>query len=164
MALDELPTQKLSIHSLEGSRTVVTAMFNPKEVSIDKSVPWAKQPTSRGDKPSLEFWSADGSLMSFELMFDTFETGANVHTSFVANLLKLSMVQDPDSAEDKKRPPRVAVRWGTGKLPEFEGVIESVSVKYTMFLPDGTPVRATCRVAVREASRLAVGKPGSAVV
>jgi hypothetical protein len=159
MAPDELPTQKLSIHSLEGSRTVVTAMFNPKEIGIDKSVPWSKQATSRGDKPSLEFWSADGSLMSFELMFDTFESGTNVHTAFVANLLKLATVQDPDGAEDKKRPPRVAVRWGTGTLPEFEGVIESVSVKYTMFLPDGTPVRATCRVAVREASRLAVIKP-----
>jgi len=35
-------------------------------------------------------------------------------------------------------------------------VIESLSTNYTMFLPDGTPVRATCRVMVREASHLAV--------
>ena len=68
-------------------------------------------------------------------------------------------MQDPNGAEDKKRPPKVGVRWGVGKLPEFQGVIESVATKYTMFLPDGTPVRATCRVTIREASHLSVSKP-----
>ena len=58
MAPEELPTQRLAIHSLEGSRIIVTAMFNPKDISIDKSVPWAKQGSSRGDKPALAFWSA----------------------------------------------------------------------------------------------------------
>ena len=159
MAPEELPTQRLAIHSLQGSRIIVTAMFNPKEISIDKSVPWAKQGSSRGDKPALAFWSADGSVMSFELMFDTFESRADVHAAFVANLVKLAMVQDPDGAEDRKRPPKVAVRWGGTKLPDFEGVIESISTKYTMFLPDGTPVRATCRLAIREAGRVAVVKP-----
>jgi hypothetical protein len=52
----------------------------------------------------------------------------------------------------------VVVKWPGGKLPEFQGVIESVSTNYTMFLPDGTPVRATCRVAIREASHLSVHK------
>ena len=160
MATNEIPTQKLSIHSAEGPRIAVTAMFNPKEIQVDKSVPWSKQPTSRGDQPSLEFWSADGRVMSFELLFDGFETATNVHTAFVENLLKLAMVKNPDGAEDAKRPPKVRVRWAGVTVPDFEGVIESVSTKYTMFLPDGTPVRALCRVAVREASRLAVGKPG----
>jgi hypothetical protein len=96
--------------------------------------------------------------MSFELVFDTYEAGTNVHTGFVENLLTLALVQDPNGAEDKKRPPKVAVKWAGGKLPEFQGVIESVSTKYTMFLPDGTPVRASCLVTVREASHLAVKK------
>src|SRR5262245_56668579 len=111
---------------------------------------------SRGDEPALEFWSANARSMSFELMFDTSERRVDVHDSFVANLLKLAAIQDENGPEDKKRPPKVAVRWGA--FPEFEGVIGSVSVKYTMFLPDGTPVRATCQVAIREASRLSVGR------
>ena len=125
MVTDE--TQNLSIRSLEGSRIVVTAMFNPKEISVDKAVPWAKQSMSRGDEPALEFWSANGRSMSFELMFDTSESGVDVHDSFVANLLKLAAIQDENGPEDKKRPPKVAVRWGA--FPEFEGVIGSVSVK-----------------------------------
>jgi hypothetical protein len=34
-----------------------------------------------------------------------------------------------------------------------EDVIESLEIKYTMFLPNGTPVRATCSVKLKEASR-----------
>jgi len=152
------PTPKLSIYSVEGPRIMVTAMFNPKEITIDKRVPWTKSPSSKGDQPSLEFTSAEGRSMSFELFFDTFEAGTNVHTGFVENLVTLARVQDPNGSEDKKRPPKVGVKWGGGKLPEFQGVIESVSVKYTMFLPDGMPVRASCDVTIREASHLSVKK------
>ena len=53
----------------------------------------------------------------------------------------------------RKRPTLVQVRWGNPDLPIFEGVIESVSTKLTMFLPSGTPVRATCNVKMMEAQR-----------
>jgi hypothetical protein len=156
MTPTEQPTQKLSIHSLEGSRIVVTAMFNPKELSVDKSVAWTRSAGSSADPPALEFTGAEGRSMSFDLMFDGFETGTDVSAAYVENLFKLASVQDSAGAEDRQRPPKVSVRWASGKLPEFQGVIESVSTKYTMFLPDGTPVRATCRVTVREASRVSV--------
>ena len=158
MAPTDQPTQKLSIQSLEGSRIVVTAMFNPKELTVDKSVDWNRQTASRDDPPALEFTAAEGRSMSFELLFDGFETATDVYAAYVANLEKLASVQDSDGAPDRQRPPKVSVRWGTGKLPDFQGVIDSVSTKYTMFLADGTPVRATCRVIVREASRVAVRK------
>src|SRR5262245_45497043 len=106
---------KLQISSVEGTRLVVTAMYNPKELQVDKVVPWAKSPTSRSDRPSLEFSSAEGRVMSFELMFDGFETATNVHTAYVDTLMKLAYIQDPTGSEDKKRPPRVAVKWGEGK-------------------------------------------------
>ncbi|MET1083816.1 MAG: hypothetical protein ABWY12_12335 [Burkholderiales bacterium] len=152
MVTNEQPAPKFSIYSVEGPKIEVTAMYNPKELQVDKSVPWAKSPKSKADQPDLEFTSAEGRSMSFELMFDTYETGKNVHTEFVDNLIKLTLVQD------LKRPPKVGVTWGSGKLPEFQGVIESLSTKYTMFLPDGTPVRATCHVKIKEASSVAVKK------
>ena len=93
-------------------------------------------------------------MMSFELMFDGFETRTNVHSAFVANLLKLALAPDAGGADGKTRPPMVSVKWGV--FPEFPGVIESVSTKYTMFLPDGTPVRAICHLRIREASHLTV--------
>jgi hypothetical protein len=158
MAPTDQPTAKLSIQSLEGTRIVVTAMFNPKELTVDKSVEWKRQTASKDDPPALEFTAAEGRAMSFELMFDGFESATDVHATYVANLEKLAAAMDPAGAADRQRPPRVSVKWGAGKLPEFQGVIESVSTKYTMFLPDGTPVRATCQVKVREAGRVAVHK------
>ena len=56
--------------------------------------------------------------------------------------------------------PRVKVVWAGG-LPPFEGVIESVGTKYTMFSDKGFPVRATCNVKIKEASRASFKKGGS---
>ena len=91
---------------------MVTAMYNPKELQVDKAVPWAKAPHSKGDQASLEFSSADGRVMSFELMFDGFETGTNVHTAFVDNLVKLALVQDPNGPETRSGRPRWASSGG----------------------------------------------------
>lgn len=147
---------KLTITGIEQGATV-HAQYNPKEISVDKSVPWQKAPTSLSDQPEMTFSSAEGRLMSFELFFDTSKQGANVHTTHVAGLQALAMVMNPNGAEDKKRPPRVKVAWGAG-LPDFEGVIESIATKYTMFLPSGIPVRAACAVTIREASRASFKK------
>jgi Contractile injection system tube protein len=88
----------------------------------------------------------------------TLQTGRNVHTDFVDNLMKLTLVQDLDGDAAKRRPPKVAVKWGKSRFPEFQGVIESVSTKYTMFLPDGTPVRAVCHVTIKEAGSVSFRK------
>ena len=152
------PQAKLSIRSLETPRLVVTAMYNPAELRIDHSVPWQPNPTSRGDQPSLQFSAAIARVMTFELLFDTYEAGTNVHDGFLADLFKLALVRDANGAEETRRPPRVAVKWGVDKLPDFEGVIESLSTRYVMFMPNGTPVKATCHVMVRECNQASVKK------
>jgi Contractile injection system tube protein len=152
------PVAKLTIIGID-QRGTVEAQYNPKEIGVDKSVPWQKSPTSTSDQPALTFTSADGRTVSFELLFDTAKQGTNVHETHVAGLLAFTMVMDPNGPEDKRRPPRVKVVWRSA-LPAFEGVIESVNTKYTMFLPNGTPVRATCAVKIREASRVSFKKVG----
>ena len=132
----------------------VTAQFVPKELQVDKSVSWQKQQKSFADQPNLEFTSADGRTMSLGLLFDGYETGKSVQEN-VDTLLKLASIQKPDSKKaDEKRPHKVTVAWGQNKLPPFMGVIESVSTKYTMFSSDGTPLRATCTVKLKEADKV----------
>ena len=48
--------------------------------------------------------------------------------------------------KQKFRPPVILFIWGRFI---FKGVIESLSQKYTMFLSDGTPVRAECAIKLR---------------
>jgi hypothetical protein len=86
--------------------------------------------------------------MDFELMFDLFETKGNVHSQYIQALEQMAFIQD-----DLKRPPMVTVTWGSA-MPAFQGVISDLSVKYTMFLPDGTPCRATVNIRMKEASHL----------
>jgi hypothetical protein len=148
---------KLRIIGLEGGATGVTveAQFNPKEISIDKSVPWQLQKTKGpGD---LQFSSANPKTMSFELMFDGFASGSSIQNG-IGMLHRLT-----DIDANLKRPPKVKVVWGTegapDMMPTFEGVIESIGVKYTMFDGHGMPLRATVSMRLVEARKLKVVKP-----
>ena len=69
MSINYEKIEKLTIIGLENGVTV-TAMFNPKELGVNKSVPWTKHKDSKSDQPSVEFSSAEGRSMDFELMFD----------------------------------------------------------------------------------------------
>jgi hypothetical protein len=139
----------------------VTAQYNPKEVQVDKAVAWSKKDDKNtvSDKPVLEFSGGQGRTMSLELLFDSYEKGGNVHALYISKLLEMATIIDPKGNANTKRPHQVQVVWGDNGLPEFKGVIESVSTKYTMFSKDGIPVRATCTVKLKEADGASFKKP-----
>jgi contractile injection system tube protein len=147
---------KLTIIGVEGAASSVTVVsqFNPKEISVDRSVPWQlQQAKGPGD---LAFTSAEGRSMSFELMFDGVESRTHIQDE-IGKLQRLSEA-DPSL----KRPPKVKIVWGAegapGMMPKFEGVIESINVKYTMFDDNGRPLRAAVGLRFREARTLAVAR------
>ena len=150
------PSAKLKIVSLEGPSVTVEAQFNPKEVQVDHSTPWQKQ--KKKGPADLEYTGGEPKTMTVELMFDGFEQNESIQSS-IDDLNKLTDLME-DSG-DQARPPKVKVIWGSegsDNLPKFESVIESVSVKYTMFSPDGKVLRATANLKLKEASNLKVGK------
>ena len=149
--------ERIVIGSLDDPSKGIEAQYNPKELSFDQSIPWTPHKV-RGNLPDLQFTGGDGRTMSFELFFDGFEAGQSVQQA-IADLVELSRVRNPDSNDDDLlRPHVIAVVWGSqgteGAAPPFRGVIESISTKLTMFLPDGRPVRATCQVKVREVAKI----------
>lgn len=146
---------KLTIVSIDSPTIQVTAQYNPKEVSMDKSVPWNKHKNPKGDIPMLEFTNAENRTLSLELFFDTFEDQSNVWLK-VEPLHQMTLIREGASSEKDKHPPRVLVSWG-GAFPKFRGVIESLGTKYTMFMPDGTPVRATCTLKIKEVDEVQLG-------
>jgi len=142
---DKKSTAIVRISRVEG--TPAEVLLNPAEFTIDKSVPWQKAKDSSSEDPVLEFTSPDSKSLSCELAFDTFETKENVYDKYVRALENLTLVD-----QDLKRPPMVKVIWGASSLPSFAGVVESLNVRYTLFLPDGTPCRATVTLRMRSAS------------
>ena len=117
-------------------------------IGIDNTPTWTPSRNSEGDAPTLEFTDGEPKTLSVDLVFDGFEQKINVHDKFIQPLEVLTAV-DPDL----HRPPLVSVSFPQAMhVPKFTGVVSSVSTKYTMFLPDGTPCRATATVSVKQAS------------
>src|ERR1041385_3742124 len=152
---------RLSIGTVEGPKHEVIAQYNPKELQVDKPVPWSKhnmanKQEAKSDRGEihLEFTGAESRSMQVELLFDGYEQKKSIADQ-VAELEKMASVMEPSSGtEDKRRPPLCVVTWGTNGLPSFRCVIESLSTKYTLFDRQGTPLRATCTVKLKEATKL----------
>jgi hypothetical protein len=148
---------KLTIVNLdEGRAAGIEAYYNPKEITIDKTAPWSQHKSSKTDSPEMEFTGAKGRSLSMELFFDTYEMKADVHALYVSRLVALTYIRENASGDEEKRPPLCMVVWGG--FPPFKGVITKVGTKYTMFLQDGTPVRATCTVTMEEADKVRAKK------
>jgi hypothetical protein len=148
---DTRPLAKAEIRNSE-TNDAVECYFNPKEINTDKPVQWNLHKNSELDEATLEFTTAQPQTMQVELMFDCFEAeelaDRDVYKKYISRLEKFALVQD-----DKKRPPMVTFTWGSA-MPVFKGVIEDLNVKYTLFLPDGTPARATVNVKFKRAKKL----------
>jgi len=152
-----------NVDPVDGGPVHVEGDYNPKELQIDKTMPWGKHSysnkngdTAKNDRGNLhlEFTGAEGRTMTIELLFDGYEKKESV-AGKVASLEKLTSVMKPTSSkEEERRPPLCVVAWGDKGLPKFTCVIESLSTKYTMFGSDGTPLRATCTVKLKEADTL----------
>jgi len=159
-------SDKLTIGSVDKSSLHVEAQYNPKELQVDKMIPWTKanqanQSNSKGIH--LEFTGAEGRTMTVEMMFDGYEKNESV-----ANKVKIledlaSVIEVEGSKEDERRPHRCTISWGKGNgLPRFDCVIEHLSTKYTMFSPVGVPLRATCTVKLKEANVVSMKKAAPA--
>lgn len=138
--------KKLMI-SAEGG-TKIEALFNPNKLVFNKTVGWQKQEAKGRDVPELQFTNAQPRTLNLDLIFDTYDpvqkgTKKNLK-DYTDNLLKLAAVEG-----DRHRPPVCELSWGTASI-FFKGVLERLELQFTLFLEDGTPVRATCRCTFKE--------------
>lgn len=129
----------------------VECLFNPSVYTISKTNSWTGAVVSRGDAEQLFFSGGESRTLTMDLMFDVYESGGDVRTHI--NKLWNLMFVDPSlkskQTPEKGRPPLVIFEWGNGW--SFIAAITSISVNYTLFRADGTPVRATANVTFKEA-------------
>lgn len=135
------------IANLDTGETV-RCMFNPHEYTLSKQNQWARGVTKGKNIPRLMFTQGGAQTLKLQLFFDTYAKGSDVreHTD---PLWRMMMV-DSDKINfrtNKSEPPAVAFQWG-GLV--FIAVITSMTQKFTLFLKDGTPVRATADVTLEQ--------------
>ena len=132
---------KAKILNLDKKDDDLTVLFNPKEFSIQKTVQWEPHKAPGLNLPEQEFTSGNPRILSVELFFDTYEEKKSVH-EYTDRLQNYALV-DPD----KHQPPLVMFQWG--KI-SFTGVVETLNLRFTMFLTDGTACRAVASVSIKE--------------
>jgi hypothetical protein len=138
---------------------VVPCLFNPEEFTVEKSNQFAEVNIPGLSSPVFQFVRGNARSVSLELFFDTYENkvfkDVRLFTDRITGWDAGSMFSGlPDAAKglmdidsDLHAPPICLFVWGTFI---FQCIIERVSKRFTMFLPEGIPVRATLNVTLKE--------------
>ena len=130
---------KASLISNDGVPPIVF-MFNPTELVFEGVVQTSESPGARTqDKgnPKVSFSHVKAYKVTInQILFDTYEDGGDVVKLYIENFRK-----SVEFVKGKERPPIYQFMWGK-QVYLRRCFIEQLSYKLTMFLPDGTPVRA----------------------
>jgi hypothetical protein len=136
--ITECEQTRTAVKRKERGPRVVVCMFNPFEYTVRKSNSYKHKFNNDRNVPNMEFSKAGEKTLALKLTFDTYEKGEDVSQRTRVLWELMSKISD-SPVGNKKIPPPVVFEWG---VFEFFAVIKSVSQKFTMFLMDGTPVRA----------------------
>lgn len=125
----------------------IPVCFNPGEYSMDKSNEFANINIPGLESPLLQFVRGGLETLTMDLFFDTYtdekpekeKRDVRDYTDRIVNLLKID--------SDLNAPPVLKFVWGS---LDFTCVLSKVNKKFTMFRPDGKPVRATLSVTFNE--------------
>ena len=128
----------------------LTFPFNPKDYSITRSADWSANRAKSG-VPEAQYNGPKPSQITVELFLDDTEPkekGKPKLTEIVDQLLKACNPTEDTKSKNKPSAPFVIFQWGTNI--SFKGYLEQVAVKYTLFRSDGTPVRGTATLTIKE--------------
>lgn len=128
--------------------------FNPTEYSVSTSLTYGKQSLPGLTTPVTQFVSGDAETLTMELLFDTYEDRADVRKEYTDTIDLLLQVDGSLHA-----PPLCQVVWGTALA--FTAVLESAEKTFTMFTPEGVPVRARVNVTFSKYDRPGNQAPAS---
>lgn len=145
-------TDAAAVDPARGLPQFIPVQFNPTEYTVAKSALLAEIGIPGIDSPVLQFVRGQNERLTLELLFDTTDTG------MVAGVRDVRELTGPIHQLVKVQPkthavPRLRVSWGAGLA--FSAVAESVQQRFTLFNPEGIPLRAVVSLALREYRTLA---------
>jgi hypothetical protein len=138
-------------------------MYNPTEFTLTKAAQIAEIPIPGLDSPVLQFVRGQTETLSMDLFFDTTDSGMGKDVLPVTHLTD-AFYQLIKIDRTTHAPPVVQFEWGPEGFPgsdlteqwssqsrtSFQCIVESVRQRYTLFSPEGVPLRAVLTVSLRE--------------
>jgi Contractile injection system tube protein len=139
----------------------IELMFNPEELTFTRAVKWTAEKGTEGSAllPKVNFSGVEPYKLTLkQILFDTYESKKSVMGAI--NNIRKGVEKCERTTE--KRPPVYLMTWGSNN-EYFYCVITSLTYKLSMFLSDGTPVRALVDIALQEVEKgtLPGGSKGS---
>jgi hypothetical protein len=155
----KIPTRpqgfELAYLTIEDEKEHISCLFNPKDYKISKSSTWTRKPNAT-PIPTVQYTGGEPRKMTVDLFFDCTDDKNGDVRVITDKLFALLEANKTYKKEKKKRPPFIEFHWGLTWT--FPAAIDSLSVAYVFFRPDGTPTRATASLALSQVEK-AVDKP-----
>jgi Contractile injection system tube protein len=156
---------KAQLISSDGGGTI-QFMFNPTQLSFSQRINLTKNEGARTGRglPKVEFAYPEPCTLSIrDIILDTYEeAGGKSVTVYIKQFEKAVNFLDSGSNQ-KKRPPTYVFTWGDYQY--IRCFVTDLNYTLTMFLPDGTPVRAKLDLTLQEidesTSQPGMGTPSS---
>jgi len=160
--MEQLQQAMIVVTWHSGTMEFIPVQFNPTQISFSKGVQLGDIPIPGLDCSLVQFVRGQNETLSMDLFFDSTENGmgagATSVTEYSDQIYQLVKIE-PDS----HAPPVCEFIWnnkfpgtdisqemGNQKRNSFKCVVESVRHQYTLFSPEGVPLRATVTVSLRE--------------
>ncbi|BDI05906.1 peptidoglycan-binding protein [Sphaerotilus microaerophilus] len=136
--------------------------YNPAEMTFDKGVQLAEIGIPGLDAPLSQFIRGNAEKLTLEIFCDSTESGMGLGATSVTEqtdklfqLVKiLPEVHAPPIAtvfwHDEFPGNKLHKAWGNNRRTSFTGMAESVRQRFTLFSPEGVPLRATVNLVLRE--------------
>lgn len=148
MQLDNAPLEKAELYSLDGDNYTFKFMFNPTELDIRRQANVNENQGARTkDKgiPKVSFAHPKATIITIKnIILDAYERSdrRNIDEEIGKLTSTVKFVQGKD------RPPIYIFGWG--KANYLRCYVESVNYQLTLFLANGTPVRAKASMTLKE--------------
>ena len=144
----------------------IEVQFNPGEMTLNKAATFVDVPIPGLDMPILQFVRGQTETLNVDLFFDSTEEGtgnsATPVTELTDRFYQLIKIDRVTHAPPVCRfvwtdrgfaGSQMTAQWAsqnTSRQDGFQCVVESVRQRFTMFAPNGRPLRATLTVALKE--------------
>jgi nucleoid-associated protein YgaU len=130
----------------------IPVQFNPEEYTLSCDINYAQTAIPGLSAPILQFVSGNLQTLEMELFLDSYElhdAGSRIVNAAQSDVRALvRQVTDLMTIEPSTHaPPVLLFTWGS---LAFTCVLARATQRYTMFLPDGTPVRARLNITFNE--------------
>ncbi|WCB93493.1 hypothetical protein DSM104299_02206 [Baekduia alba] len=149
---NQLPTNFVRAYLLKEGGKRIMCWFNPSTLSLTRASNWSAGQTTTQATPDLAYAGGAAETLQLNLLLHADDSmkgrsGAQVRAGIdtIFSLLDPS-VEVPKRTQ--KRPPTVQFVWG--QYVSFVAVAQSVAVTQELFDPDGTPLRATIAVTLKQ--------------